>query len=45
MAVNVASFSHMAQACYQEMKKISKSENCSIVNVSSISAHQTQPVR
>ena len=35
----------MAQACYQEMKKISRIENCSIVNLSSISAHQAQPDR
>ncbi len=45
MAVNVAGFSHMAQACYQHMKKISQQEPCSIVNLSSISAHKTQPDR
>jgi len=45
MSVNVAGFSHMAQACYAEMKKISLTENCSILNISSISAHQTQPDR
>jgi len=45
MSVNVAGISHMAQACYQEMKKISQIENCSIVNLSSISAHQAQPDR
>lgn len=42
MSVNVFSYSHMAQACFQEMKKISKVENCSILNLSSISAHQVQ---
>lgn len=45
MSVNVAGYSHMAQACYEEMKKISLKENCSILNTSSISAHQAQPVR
>ena len=45
MSVNVAGFSHMAQACHQHMKKISQTENCSIVNLSSISAHQVQPDR
>jgi NAD(P)-dependent dehydrogenase (short-subunit alcohol dehydrogenase family) len=44
-SVNVASYSFMAQACYEEMKKISLTENCSIVNLSSTSAHQTQPDR
>ena len=43
--VNVQSYSSMGQACYAEMKKISGKENCSIVNFSSISAHQTQPNR
>ena len=33
------------QACYSEMKKVSQEENCSIVNISSISAHQAQPNR
>ena len=33
------------QACYQYMKIISHAENCSIVNISSISAHQAQPNR
>ena len=45
MSVNVAGYSHMAQACYEEMKKISLKENCSILNTSSISAHQAQPDR
>ena len=45
MSVNVASYSHMAQACFAAMQPISLVENCSILNVSSISAHQAQPDR
>lgn len=45
MSVNVAGYSFMAQACFHQMKRISHQENCSIVNVSSISAHQAQPNR
>lgn len=45
MSVNVQSYAFMGQACFEYMKRISPAENCSILNVSSISAHQTQPKR
>jgi len=37
--------SFMVQAVVEHMSKYSLTENCSIVNISSISAHQTQPNR
>ena len=43
--VNVVSYSNMSQACFPQMKKISHVENCSILHLSSTSAHQAQPVR
>ena len=43
--VNVISYSNMSQACFPQMKKISHVENCSILHLSSTSAHQAQPVR
>jgi len=45
MSVNVAGSSFMVQAVVDQMKGYSLSENCSVVNISSISAHQTQPNR
>lgn len=45
MAVNVAGTSFMVQAVVGHMKSYSKGCNCSIVNLSSISAHSTQPDR
>jgi len=45
MSVNVMGFSFMVQAAADQMKNCSASENCSVVNLSSISAHQTQPNR
>ena len=35
----------MVQAVTEKMKAYSERENCSVVNISSISAHQTQPNR
>ena len=43
--VNVAGYSFMVQAVTHHVKSFSASQNCSIVNISSISAHQTQPNR
>ena len=43
--VNVAGSSFMVQAVVERMKQYSMTENCSVVNISSISAHQTQPNR
>ena len=43
--VNVVSYSNMAQACVKVMREISHVENCSILHLSSISAHQAQPIR
>jgi len=45
MRVNVAGSSFMVQAVVERMKQYSMTENCSVVNISSISAHQTQPNR
>jgi len=45
MSVNVMGSSFMVQAVVEQMKNYSLSENCSVVNLSSISAHQTQPNR
>ena len=45
MQVNVAGSSFMVQAALEEMKGHSLMENCSVVNISSISAHNTQPNR
>ena len=45
MRVNVAGSSFMVQAVTQVMQEYSRNENCSVVNISSISAHQTQPNR
>ena len=35
----------MVQAVLEHMKAYSLTENCSVVNISSISAHSTQPNR
>ena len=43
--VNVAGSCFMVQAVVEKMKTYSEKENCSVVNISSISAHQTQPNR
>lgn len=43
--VNVAGSCFMVQAVTEKMKAYSERENCSVVNISSISAHQTQPNR
>ena len=43
--VNVAGSSFMVSAVFEHMKSYSRTENCSVVNISSISAHQTQPNR
>ena len=43
--MNVAGLSFMVQAVTQHAKSYSATENCSVVNLSSISAHQTQPNR
>ena len=43
--VNVAGSSFMVQAAVEQMQGHSLKENCSVVNLSSISAHQTQPNR
>ena len=43
--VNVAGSSFMVQAAVDQMQSHSLKENCSVVNLSSISAHQTQPNR
>merc|ERR1712037_564777 len=45
MKVNVAGSSFMVQAAVEQMQGHSLKENCSVVNLSSISAHQTQPNR
>ena len=45
MSVNVMGSSFMVQAVVEQMKNYSAKENCSVVNLSSISAHQTQPNR
>ena len=45
MRVNVAGTSFMVQAAVQQMRAHSLNQNCSIVNLSSISAHSTQPNR
>ena len=45
MSVNVMGTSFMVQAVVNQMKNYSNTENCSVVNVSSISAHSTQPNR
>jgi len=45
MKVNVMGSSFMVQAAVEVMKGHSLEENCSVVNISSISAHQTQPNR
>eukprot|EP00092_Neocalanus_flemingeri_P005367 GFUD01005783.1.p1 GENE.GFUD01005783.1~~GFUD01005783.1.p1 ORF type:complete len:163 (+),score=45.77 GFUD01005783.1:414-902(+) len=45
MSVNVMGCSFMVQAVVDQMKNYSARENCSVVNLSSISAHQTQPNR
>jgi len=45
MRVNVAGSCFMVQAVVEKMKAYSEKENCSVVNISSISAHQTQPNR
>ena len=43
--VNVAGSSFMVQAAVEHMQGHSLEQNCSVVNLSSISAHQTQPNR
>ena len=43
--VNVAGSCFMVQAVVEKMKAYSEKENCSVVKISSISAHQTQPNR
>ena len=43
--VNVAGSCFMVQAVTEKMREYSERENCSVVNISSISAHQTQPNR
>ena len=45
LQVNVAGTSFMVQAAVEQMQGHSLKENCSVVNLSSISAHQTQPNR
>jgi len=45
LSVNVMGSSFMVQAVVEQMKNYSLTENCSVVNMSSISAHQTQPNR
>ena len=45
LQVNVAGSSFMVQAAVEQMQGHSLKENCSVVNLSSISAHQTQPNR
>ena len=45
LQVNVAGTSFMVQAAVEQMQGQSLKENCSVVNLSSISAHQTQPNR
>jgi len=45
MSVNVMGTSFMVQAVTRHMKEYPKGSNCSVVNLSSISAHQTQPNR
>ena len=45
LSVNVMGSSFMVQAVVEQMKNYSLAENCSVVNMSSISAHQTQPNR
>jgi len=45
MSVNVMGTSFMVQAVVDQMKSYSVKENCSVVNMSSISGHQTQPNR
>ena len=43
--VNVAGSCFMVQAVVEHMQAYSRTENCSVTNMSSISAHQTQPNR
>ena len=43
--VNVAGYSFMVQALTDHIKSYSGQQNSSVVNLSSISAHQTQPNR
>jgi NAD(P)-dependent dehydrogenase (short-subunit alcohol dehydrogenase family) len=43
--VNVMGSAFMVQAAAEQMEGHSLRENCSVVNISSISAHQTQPNR
>ena len=43
--VNVAGSCFMVQAVVEHMQAYSGTENCSVTNMSSISAHQTQPNR
>jgi len=45
MRVNVAGSCFMVQSVLEYMKAYSLTENCSVVNISSISAHSTQPNR
>ena len=45
LRVNVAGYSFMVQAVAHHIKSYSTTQNCSVVNISSISAHQTQPNR
>jgi len=45
MKVNVMGASFMVQAAVEQMKEHSIRMNCSVVNVSSISAHRAQPNR
>merc|ERR1719412_2023189 len=45
MSVNLAGYSFMVQAVVERIKNHSSGSNCSVVNVSSISAHQSQPNR
>ena len=45
MKVNVMASGFMVAASVEVMKDYSTRENCSVVNLSSISAHQTQPNR